>query len=892
MQMTRWMARCAGLAIAIYAVENGLAKQPGTLCEESVFESRIQVFPNTFTFDASSTLIVRSADFDGDGDSDLAVAETGDDFASAGNVVVLENTGADSQDFRLAGVVSSADPVGDLGTGDFDGDGLPEIVVVRENTGSVIDVDFTATTNEVPVIRTINEIWDTASLIIGPGDRFLYGLPRLAVGDFNGDGTDDVAFVSLIDLRFVVINPGDDRGDTEIGVRVAINNGTSLADPVGGFPNTFVQWDQVEFWDAIFVDAANVDGGNADELVVAAREPESNGDSDAFTDFFFGDFTGLGFSENKPAYFALATGARSLDVGDVDADGDVDLAVAGRRGSFNTPIALRNNGAGIFTNQGVLDLVETGRLADGTTEVRLADADGDGDPDAFHAIDGFIYISKNLGGSFQGSLDLIATDQFFAPIAPSSPNSGVDLVLARTNSGFGVSALRNDGTGRTYGPQRISAGNIASQRNSDVIAADFNQDGFEDLVTVGTREGSAGREASVTFLRGNGAIGGGFSSALWSVEDAMTAQAPVAGDLNGDGLPDLAIIASEDAGDDTIRVYFADPFFGILSSTEIVVTAPFSRLEGADDLGIADIDGDGDNDLVFTAPTNKLNGGIGLFTNDGSGNFSFVGTRDNTNTDADDRRLTIGDIDNDGAAEFIVIRAPESPSFPEVATLGLYEADVTLTEDPITVLDELDLPFEAASNVGIVDADSDGDLDLVTVNTSGIALFRNDGTGLNSFPREPIGGFFAVGDELRIADANGDGIDDVLVLNESLNEVYLYLGTGETFEAASKYYPGPNATSFTTLRDGGIDDGVDVVTATEDDRLITRIGNVGGCELQVCPGDTNGDDAVTALDISVVLSNFGSTGVPGPGGGDVTGDGNVTALDISLVLSNFGNDCN
>ncbi len=54
------------------------------------------------------------------------------------------------------------------------------------------------------------------------------------------------------------------------------------------------------------------------------------------------------------------------------------------------------------------------------------------------------------------------------------------------------------------------------------------------------------------------------------------------------------------------------------------------------------------------------------------------------------------------------------------------------------------------------------------------------------------------------------------------------------------------------------------------------------------PGDTNGDGAVTALDISTVLSNFGATGVSGPSEGDLNGDGAVTALDISIVLSAFG----
>jgi len=58
-----------------------------------------------------------------------------------------------------------------------------------------------------------------------------------------------------------------------------------------------------------------------------------------------------------------------------------------------------------------------------------------------------------------------------------------------------------------------------------------------------------------------------------------------------------------------------------------------------------------------------------------------------------------------------------------------------------------------------------------------------------------------------------------------------------------------------------------------------------------CPGDANGDNAVTLADFSAVLSNFGA----GPNAtreqGDVTGDGNVSLADFSQVLSNFGQPC-
>ncbi len=55
-----------------------------------------------------------------------------------------------------------------------------------------------------------------------------------------------------------------------------------------------------------------------------------------------------------------------------------------------------------------------------------------------------------------------------------------------------------------------------------------------------------------------------------------------------------------------------------------------------------------------------------------------------------------------------------------------------------------------------------------------------------------------------------------------------------------------------------------------------------------CTGDANGDNSVDALDISVVLGNFGQS----TSTGDLDDDGTVTPADISIVLGAFGSNCN
>ena len=57
-------------------------------------------------------------------------------------------------------------------------------------------------------------------------------------------------------------------------------------------------------------------------------------------------------------------------------------------------------------------------------------------------------------------------------------------------------------------------------------------------------------------------------------------------------------------------------------------------------------------------------------------------------------------------------------------------------------------------------------------------------------------------------------------------------------------------------------------------------------QLAPLPGDVNGDCAVGAGDLGIVLANWGT-----PGPGDVNGDGTVDQIDLDLVNANFGLVC-
>ena len=61
--------------------------------------------------------------------------------------------------------------------------------------------------------------------------------------------------------------------------------------------------------------------------------------------------------------------------------------------------------------------------------------------------------------------------------------------------------------------------------------------------------------------------------------------------------------------------------------------------------------------------------------------------------------------------------------------------------------------------------------------------------------------------------------------------------------------------------------------------------------LSPCPGDLDGDSAVTIGDLAIQLSNFGTTSGAAPEDGDLDGDGDVDLTDLATLLSVFGSIC-
>ena len=129
--------------------------------------------------------------------------------------------------------------------------------------------------------------------------------------------------------------------------------------------------------------------------------------------------------------------------------------------------------------------------------------------------------------------------------------------------------------------------------------------------------------------------------------------------------------------------------------------------------------------------------------------------------------VKIADLDRDGASEIISV----ARGFPGVegATVYIYVPDFVADEVPSAARDIIALDDDAR-DLGVIDIEGDGNLELVVVNTgetNALMLYSGSAASkLRSFAVESTPLAVAVGD------VNGDGQDDVAVVTENSLELF------------------------------------------------------------------------------------------------------------------------
>jgi len=276
----------------------------------------------------------------------------------------------------------------------------------------------------------------------------------------------------------------------------------------------------------------------------------------------------------------------SCAVGDLDGDGHLELVFVSGVNSEKRVYVLRDNGTEWMdgdANPATIGVFKTLGASFNVNTPALADLDGDGHPEIIvGGSDGKLYAWKSNGANVPG-FPFVASGAITSSPAigyldgPGDPTP--EIVFTSTNDSLYV--VNADGKRRPGWPIRARCG--GNSRSPSPAIADMNNDGFNDIVQMGT-DGLVwvyNRDASV-LAPWNGVR---YTTSTSSASESS----PVVADINGDGMNDI-VCGGEDSQ------------ITALSGANGSVLPGFPIQLGGEVRGtpaLADIDNDGKTEIVL-----------------------------------------------------------------------------------------------------------------------------------------------------------------------------------------------------------------------------------------------------------------------------------------------------
>jgi hypothetical protein len=520
-----------------------------------------------------------------------------------------------------------------------------------------------------------------------------------------------------------------------------------------------------------------------------------NGDS--YPDILFngGDNkTGI-YTNNAGANFTYTALGNPLNMGkvawiDYDKDGDLDALITGWNGAYVAD--LYQNNAGTFALA-----ADHGIPGSAKADIAVIDLNGDGYDDIVLAgepdnISGIYYNAKN--GTFAARTPVAGwpNGMSLSRVDVADYNGDGLLDIAVNANGAGNTAVYKN-TGTAAAPEFQKVANLVPGvaelpmnvwAGSGIIWGDYNNDGYPDLYQWGYPNGASlgqlyKNNGDSTFsdvtaaLFGNAVTGVDRGAATWF-------------NFDGDEWQDLVIYG--DKGGSHTKVFKNN---GGTSFTEVENTLLKGLQTGNNDwmsktIGAADYNKDGYDDLLLMG-AESMNGtkAFLLYKNNNGVDFSLQ----NTLLDGGDfpqvnnGTVAWGDYNNDGYPD-ILFNGSMSDGDENKRT-GVYANNSGASFTYVAFHD----PVERGE-VAWIDYNGDGSLDALVTGANGTGrhtyLYRNTGAaGSYAFVQNTAHGIEnTYQSSIAVADINGDGKDDIILLGDVGTDIY-YNNGDSTFTKAS-----------------------------------------------------------------------------------------------------------
>jgi streptogramin lyase len=395
------------------------------------------------------------------------------------------------------------------------------------------------------------------------------------------------------------------------------------------------------------------------------------------------------------------------------------------------------------------------------------------------------------------------------------------------------------------------------------------------LVQTGTHGGSgsggaggsaelviAGSEDPTLVLFQNDAGAGLVATARVTAEGAGGAFADlVAVDLDGNGQPDL--VASAPGGEMIVAVLREGP--NGLSGAKLTGGG---RQPAA--LAAGEVTGDGKAD-VLVANAN----GVLVLGGRGDGTFTEVGT---VPTGAVPSDVELADVNGDGAADLIV-------AVPDRNAVLVYLGNGRggFTAGPV-------VSGSQPGGVAVVECTGDSHPDLVVVE-GGAAVVVWAGTG-DGFAAQPSDSKVLRADEVASGDVDGDGLLDLVVLNGQAGQIHILPGRND-----GSFATGPQLDVGGTLADLALvdlnEDGLpDIVMTAPDSQEVVVATNMTELPTPPCVGDCDGGGKVMIGElITGVNMALGNAAVDICPAFDHNSDGKVSIDELIVAVRNALQGC-